>query len=346
MTEILFLIGRPFSPLYSLLMRVRELMYRHDIFRSYRPSVPVISVGNLTMGGTGKTPVVQMICRYLQKRQIKTAIVSRGYGGRASNKVNLVSDGKTVLMRAEEAGDEPRLHGDLLPEVVVATGKDRRPVCRFVEEELQCQTIVLDDGFQHLKVQRDVDLVLFDSTNLAGNSRVFPGGELREPVSSLHRADAFIMTGTTKQNHERAQMFSELLNKRFGHTPVFFSYIEVNGAKRINDSSDLDVDRLPSALYGFCGIANPERFRNSLLNSKINLCGFTEFKDHTLYNESDIQLLEQKAKHAGATGLITTEKDMVKLAQTDFKMPIFALTIQTLIDDAFWDFLQEKLETS
>jgi len=134
------------------------------------------------MGGTGKTPCVQFVSRYMQQKGYKVAIVSRGYGGSAHEKVNLVSTGEKPLLSAEEAGDEPRLHADLLPGVTVATGIVRKLTCQYVVDQLNCDAIILDDGFQHLGVQRDINLVLFNSSTLAGNSRVFPGGDLREPV--------------------------------------------------------------------------------------------------------------------------------------------------------------------
>lgn len=344
MSEILFFLGRPFSPFYSLLMKARELAYQKGLLKTYRPSVPVVSVGNLTMGGTGKTPVVQAICRYLQGKKIKPAIVSRGYGGRAKEEINLVSDGNRVLLSADQSGDEPQLHGELLPGVIVATGKDRKPVCRYVENEFGCQTIVLDDGFQHLGVKRDIDLVLFSSSILAGNSRVFPGGDLREPVSALNRADAFILTGTNETNRERAGLFGELLQKRFGNKPVFFSSTEIYGARKAGHHDVISLNELPSPLFGFCGIAGPERFRESLDELGMTICGFSFFKDHNQYSDSDIQQLTDQAKQSGAAGLITTEKDLIKLDPEKFDLPLHALLIQTTIKDNFWNFLEDTLQ--
>jgi len=324
-------------------MKARELAYQKGLLKTYRPSVPVVSVGNLTMGGTGKTPVVQAICQYLQGKNIKTAIVSRGYGGQAKGAVNVVSDGNRVFLSAEESGDEPRLHGELLPGVIVATGKDRKPVCSYVENTFGCQTIVLDDGFQHLGVDRDIDLVLFSSSTLAGNSRVFPGGDLREPVSALNRSDAFILTGTNEVNKERAGRFSELLQKRFGDKPVFFSSTEISGAKKAGQHNIISLNEIPSPLFGFCGIAGPERFRESLEGLSIETCGFSIFKDHKRYSDSDIQQLVDQAYQSGAVGLITTEKDMIKLDPDKFELPLYATVIKTTIEDGFWDFLETRL---
>jgi len=324
-------------------MKARETAYRNGLFKTYQPSVPVISVGNLTMGGTGKTPVVQTICQYLQEKKIKTAIISRGYGGQAKKPINLVSDGSQVLLSAEESGDEPRLHSHRLPGVVVATGKDRKPVCMYVEKKFGCQTIVLDDGFQHLGVKRDLDLVLFSSSTLAGNSRVFPGGDLREPVSALNRADAFILTGTNENNKERAGRFGELLQKRFGNKPVFFSSTEIYGARKAGRHDIISLNEMPSPLFGFCGIAGPDRFRESLDELGIKTCGLSFFKDHKKYTDADITQLFNQANKSGAAALLTTEKDMIKLDHVGFKLPLYAIVIQTTIEDSFWDFLETKL---
>ena len=181
-----FALGRPFSPIYSLAMRLRETLYRRGVLQSFRLSVPVISVGNLTMGGSGKTPMVQYLARLLQRHGFHPAVISRGYGGTANAKVNTVSDGSSVLLDAATAGDEPRFLAETLPGVPVLTGIVRRmPAQRAVE--MGADVLLLDDGFQHLQIVRDVNLVLFNTDRLAGNSRVFPGGDLREPVIALHQ---------------------------------------------------------------------------------------------------------------------------------------------------------------
>lgn len=336
-------LGRPFSPIYSFIMKVRAALYQRGFFQSFRSPALVISVGNVTMGGTGKTPCVQLISRYLQKKDYRVAIVSRGYGGNLKDKVNLVSTGDQPLLSAEEAGDESRLHADCLPGVIVATGVVRKLPSQYVVDRLNCNAIVLDDGFQHLGMQRDLDLVLFNSTTLAGNSRVFPGGELREPVSSLLRADAFILTGTTENNRDRAGRFAELLRKRFPGRPVFFSSYRAVEAKQLGENGVFSLAGLPSPLHGFCGIAHPHRFQNSLAEQNIHLSGFTPFKDHQPYHTSHINKLIHRAKKAGAAGLITTEKDMVKIKDHHFGLPIFSLVMETEMDDDFWEYINEKL---
>ena len=181
MKRLGFMLGRPLAPLYSLAMLARAQGYRRGLFASHKMPVPVISVGNLLMGGTGKTPLVQYLAQLLQNEGWKPAIISRGYGGRAKDRVNVVSNGQQVLLDAVQAGDEPLLLAESLPGVPVLTGIVRHLPAREAIA-MGADVLVLDDGFQHLAVQRDVNLVLFNADRLAGNSRVFPGGELREPV--------------------------------------------------------------------------------------------------------------------------------------------------------------------
>jgi len=187
----LYLLGRPFSPLYSTVMMLRASLYDRHFFRRYKLEAPVISIGNLTMGGTGKTPVVSHLATFLQGQGYRPAIISRGYGGEAGNRVNVVSDGKTIYLDAKQAGDEPRLLAETLPGIPVLTGIVRVLPCRHAIHAMGCNILLLDDGFQHLAVDRDINIVLFSAATLAGNSRVFPGGDLREPVSALRRADVF-----------------------------------------------------------------------------------------------------------------------------------------------------------
>ena len=343
MPKILDFFGRPFSPIYSVIMKARSSLYERGLFHSHRSSAFVISVGNLTLGGTGKTPCVQMIGRYLQGKGRKVAIVSRGYGGKVHEKVNLVSLGQEPLLSASEAGDEPRLHAESLPGVVVATGVVRKLPCRHVAKELGCDTILLDDGFQHLAVQRDLNLVLFNSSILAGNSRVFPGGDLREPVSALLRAHAFLLTNTTNENRERAERFKDLLTQRFPDRPVFFSSHEAIGVKSLHRDKLLPFTQLPSPLHGFCGIAHPNRFHHSLSEKGIHLSGFSSFKDHQPYTVTRLKKLVDMATQSEAAGLITTEKDLVKLKEFTCDLPMYALALETRVDETFWDFLDARI---
>lgn len=340
MTPFYFALGRPFSPIYSLAMRLREHLYRRGVLRSYRLGVPVVSVGNLTMGGSGKTPMVQFLARQLQRHGLRPAIVSRGYGGAATGKVNVVSDGATLLLDAREAGDEPRLLAETLPGVPVLTGIVRRlPAQRAVE--MGADVLLLDDGFQHLQIVRDVDLVLFNTDRLAGNSRVFPGGDLREPVAALNRATGFVMTGVDDSNRERATRFADLLRARFPRIAIAYTEYRVEGLVALDSRGT--VAPLPAELieqaqcFGFCGIAQPESFRQTLVAGGIELAGFLPLGDHQPYTATLVDNLLAKAHQAGATCLLTTEKDLVKLVPfvPALSLPLYGLRMQVEAEESF-----------
>jgi tetraacyldisaccharide 4'-kinase len=341
----LYFFGRPFSPIYSGIMKMRESLYLKGIKKRYKLNVPVISVGNLTMGGTGKTPVVGLLASLLLKKGFKPAIISRGYGGAAGKKVNVVSDGKEVFMDAASAGDEPCFLAATLPGVPVLTGIVRVLPCRHAIQEFGCNILILDDGFQHMSVQRDLDLVLFSAATLAGNSRVFPGGHLREPVTALKRCHAFVLTGMTDPLKERAEKFAELLHSRFPNKPVFFTSYQAVGAASLEDKNLQELSALPSPLYGFCGIAQPELFQESLKTQNISLSGFTPLRDHQPFTPSLIKKLTQQAKKSGAKGMITTEKDLVKLQKDSFRLPCFSLKMEVRSGLEFETFLEKMIPT-
>lgn len=342
-TNILYALGRPFSPLYGALMRLRASLYQRNILRRHAMPVPVISVGNLTMGGTGKTPIVASLAAFLQKQGFKPAIISRGYGGAANNRVNVVSDGRQLLMSASQAGDEPRLLAESLLSIPVLTGIVRVLPCRHAIEKMGCDILLLDDGFQHLAVERNINLALFNAETLAGNSRVFPGGDLREPVSALNRADAFLLTGVDEGNQERSSRFGQLLQQRFPDRPIFFCSYSPQCARNHFDNNPLPLSDLPTPLYGFCGIAHPDAFRKSLNDLKLSLTGFTGLRDHQPYTAQLLRQIEKKAVMSGAKALITTAKDRVKLQELPFSLPLFRLEMSAGVPDDLHRFIMKKL---
>jgi tetraacyldisaccharide 4'-kinase len=340
----IFKLGRPFSPLYSCLMANRSTLYRKGFFTQHRLAAPVISVGNLVMGGTGKTPLVHYIADLLVRHNRKPAVLSRGYKGTARSLINVVSNGKEILMNAVEAGDEPRLLAETLPGVPVLTGKKRFLTGRYAIENLEIDTIILDDGFQHLAVDRDLDLVLFSAHKLLGNGRVMPGGELREPLSSMNRADGFIITGVSEELNAEVEKFILFLKQEFPRQPVFTGRYQTD--KKIlrveqNKREFLaiaDLKNIP--LLGFCGIAQPMSFKSTLLNEQLKLSGFTSYPDHYLYSRPEIISLVKKAKKMGANALITTAKDYVKLKEVFIsEFPLYVLSVKLQMGQEFDSYL-------
>jgi len=348
--EQLFLLGRPFSPLYSCLMANRSSFYRNGIIKQHNLNVPVISVGNLILGGTGKTPLVLYIARFLTRHGRKPAILSRGYKGKAKAEINVVSDTTDILLDAVMAGDEPRLLAEKLPGVPVLTGKKRSVTGSFAINSLAADSLILDDGFQHMALKRDLDLVLFSGKKLLGNGHVLPGGELREPLSSLKRADAFVITDVDAPPEATVVEFISFLKGSFPGKPVFIgSYHAETLIPRFSqgkhDTIFLDEAR-NMEVYGFCGIAQPESFKKVLNRLKANLVGFHAFQDHHSYSSDNFTSICKDAKDSGARAIITTEKDFVKLRNLyNADLPLLALPIQLRMKPDFDHYLLQRIES-
>lgn len=345
--NFLFNIGRPFSPLYSVLMRVRESCYRRSVLSSEGMPVPVISVGNLTLGGTGKTPMVQYIARMLVEHGFKPAVISRGYGGSTKEPLSIVSMGSGPLSSPEFVGDEPRFLAETLEDVFVLTGVVRKlPARRAVE--LGADVLLLDDGFQHMAVGRDLDLVLFSADYLAGNSRVFPGGDLREPITALNRASCFVLTGVNEKNKERSKMFADLLSLRFPNKTVYNAGCQTVGFVSRGDDGNLTLlpenpKNLDQAL-AMCGIARPDSFHNTLQESRITPLCFMTMADHHRYKEQDLRKIKGMVKRHGVRLIITTEKDMVKLNNIDLSVPVYGLRIAVKPSERFNNMVLNKIK--
>ena len=334
-----YALGRPIAPLYGAIMRLREACYRRGVFTSHRLPVPVISVGNLTVGGTGKTPMVQHLARLLKDNGFRPAVVSRGYGGRAQGRVNLVSDGSRLLLDADLAGDEPRFLAETLPGVPVLTGIVRRlPAQEAVA--MGADVLLLDDGFQHMQLARDINLALFSADRLAGNSRVFPGGELREPVAALRRASGFVLTGVDDHNRERATRFADLLRTRFPEISTALAGYATDAVVRLSAAGLLEPAPENALggrrLFGFCGIARPESFQRTVQAAGLEMGGFLPLADHQRYVPAVLERIGNRAGQAGAEALVTTEKDLVKLAgrAADLALPVYALRRRVVLDPA------------
>lgn len=317
-------------------------MYEHGLFRQNSLPVPVISVGNLVLGGTGKTPTVRHLAKILLQQGFHPAIISRGYGGKSQQKVNVVADGRSIFLMPEQAGDEPYMLAEALPGVPVLTGTRRLHPCRRAIEDYNADVLILDDGFQHLAVRRDLDFVLFDATVLTANKTVFPGGILREPESALYRCDAFIITGITTKNKGQAEQFGEYLRSQFSGKQVFFASL----GDLTLQCSDLQTT-LPSpeeSFFAFCGIANPERFQESLNTTAIRQSGFLALPDHVHYNQAMMTDICRQAVASGARHLVTTHKDFVKIKNFDSPLPRYVAEIHLQVADDFNHFVIKSLQ--
>ncbi|MDD5451824.1 MAG: tetraacyldisaccharide 4'-kinase [Desulfovibrionales bacterium] len=214
----------PFGHLYGQIMRLRAKLYDFGLFKTRSLPCRVISIGNLTLGGTGKTPLTIWLARYLQGRGKRVAIVSRGYKAKNKGPVSVVSDGRHILLGPDEAGDEPFMMASSLPGVPLLIGKKRFPVGMRAIEDFSPDVVLLDDGYQHLGLARDLNILLLRTVNPFGNGQVFPAGTLREPLSALKRADAFILTYAEEGTESTVEKLRLFLHREFPDRPVFISY--------------------------------------------------------------------------------------------------------------------------
>jgi tetraacyldisaccharide 4'-kinase len=274
----------------------------------------------------------------------KTAIVSRGYGGRAANKINVVSDGREIFLSSREAGDEPRLLAESLPGVAVLTGSRRALSGRYAVENMQAELVIMDDGFQHMALERDCNLVLFSAAELLGNGWVCPGGPLREPFSALRRADAFVITGVDPVYREKVDQFAALLARGFPGKPLFRgSYRPVGLLKGGGTEVVAPASCKTLSFLAFCGIAAPQSFKQSLLGEGLIVKEFLPFGDHYPFRQTDIDRLQQLAVQAGCDALVSTAKDFVKLQAFSFQMPLWILKVELQMEPGFQGYLSKSL---
>jgi len=292
----------------------------------------VISVGNITAGGTGKTPLVEKICRILAADGRRVCILTRGYGRQNGGDRVLVSDGTAVLAQASQSGDEPLLLAEkLLGVAAVVCDADRAAAGRWAIEKLDSDVFVLDDGFQHLQLARDLDLVVIDATNPWGGGHLLPHGTLRELPRGLARADCAIIT-RSEQINDPSLLESEI-HKLIGDHPVLTSQMSTKGVRDVGGTALSPNASVPQPVSAFCAIGNPNSFINQLHQVNLPLANMQIFPDHYSYKQADISELSRKAKAAGAASLITTAKDAVKLRTLQFGLPCYVLEIEIAIDN-------------
>ncbi len=313
--------------LYGGIQTLRARGYRHGLLKTHAVPRPVIAVGNLTVGGTGKTPLVLWLARTLLARGRRPAIVSRGYGQRAKGPVTVVADRHGLRLNPPMAADEAVMLARNLPGVPVLTGAKRILPIRAAVERFDADIILLDDAFQHLAVKRDLNLLLLDCQHPFGNGRLLPGGILREPASALARCDAIVLT---RAHHaDRLAAAQRQLTALAPDKPLF-SAEHRPGPWRSLTSADPLPATFPGAtpLFAFSGIARPEAFQETLAELNINLAGFESFADHHPFTSADLQRLNTLARAAGAAALLCTEKDAVKIQPPAQGLPIHFLGLE------------------
>ncbi len=304
--RVLLLVLTGCSFIYAQLMRLRAFTYAVRLLPVRRLGKPVISVGNIMAGGTGKTPTVAWLARYYMARGKRVAVLSRGYGGTLAGAVRIVSDGQTIQATPEEAGDEPLLLARSLPGLQVIIGADRYQAGLLAQERLTPDIFILDDGFQHMRLHRDLNVLLLDCARPFGNGRTFPAGLLREPMSVIKRADLVLFTRCA--GAEIGPPLPEFFKPTCRATHCLTGFAPLEGGA-VRPFSELKGARG----MAFAGIADPGNFFNSLEGEGVTLVATLAFSDHICYGEEEIAALCRLKTASCATFLITTEKDAVKL---------------------------------
>ena len=310
---------------YASVLAVRAWAYRVGLLCSRRLPRPVISVGNIALGGTGKTPMTARLAADLIARGLRVAVLSRGYGGDAKGALRIVSDGSNILLSPEESGDEPYLLARKVPGLMVVIGADRYRAGLLALQELNPDVFILDDGFQHLRLKRDLDLLLLDASRPFANGFTLPAGFLRERVSACARADLVVYTrGETPG-----------VPDLFPDKPSVWTSHALTGVLPLQGGERLGLEALQGArVTAFSGIADPTAFFDLLESCGVRLTATISFPDHTRYGEDEVAAICRLQVASRSTLLVTTEKDAVKLVPHAARfVPCFAALLEIRCDE-------------
>jgi len=311
---------------------------------------PVISIGNLTLGGTGKTPAVIALARQAIVRAYQPVVLTRGYRGRAKGPCFITKCREEFAADAccdtvAYSGDEPMLIATKVPEAYVVKCADRYKGGLFFLQNYDMTGIshqplfILDDGFQHWRLHRDIDIVLVDGRRGFGNSRMLPLGPMRGPLSELSKADFFILT---KTRNNKIEEDLKCLNPA---APLAVSEYSIGPVLNKNGYELKPQEMKRISVMAFCGLADPDSFRASVLSLFPNLATFIPFRDHYAYTHKDVEHLLKQAASSGCEAMITTEKDMVKLVELGIPDTIFSLSIDFSVSPDFYEKIFDRIDT-
>ena len=329
-----------FSKGYTLAVQIRAWLYDHAFLSQFPLGCQVISVGNVTAGGTGKTPIVEILARTLTEEGRKVAILSRGYRSKkravTETQPRVVSDGRHVLLDSEMGGDEPYMLARNLPGVVVLVDKDRVKSGRYAIANFGCDVLVLDDGFQYRRLRHTHEIVLVDSTNPFSNGHLLPRGTLREPAANIRRADFIFITksngdtGILRARLKKLNPRAEITECR--HAPKYF--------KNAYGADELQLEALKGKkIVALSGIASPQSFEASLMKMGATILSRERFSDHYRYRPQEIIDIINNADELGADYILTTEKDAVRLPHLENpKVPVYYMRMEIEILDGYENF--------
>ncbi|MCX5904186.1 MAG: tetraacyldisaccharide 4'-kinase [Proteobacteria bacterium] len=320
---------------------LRRLLYEKGVFKSCRLPCAVLSIGNITVGGTGKTPAVYHIARHLKDAGYRVAILSRGYRAQDTGQGLVVADGSRVLAGPEQAGDEPFMLAQKLRDVPVLAGRDRVSLGRQAVRDFAAQVIIMDDGFHYFRLKRDLDIVLINSRNPFGNGYLLPRGTLREPISSIGRAQ-LIMLSKVDQTTNAAGL-EKTIQKYNPRAPIFKASLQAQALRRTANDETLS----PAALQGkrataVCSIGDPDSFFSLLESLAVTVTAKLAFPDHHWYAGADYRVINQSGGNADF--IITTEKDIAKLDKNmldKHKLLILQTSLQIDGEEKFFETIRQ-----
>jgi len=336
----------PLSLIYRMTVAVRNLLYRSNVLESKLCPGKVISIGNITTGGTGKTPVTLMLANWLKSRDLPFAVLSRGYQS-PSEKGSLVFN-SSVPVSNNVVGDEIALLARKLPDTWFGVGQNRMHNIKTLQERQDIGIFLLDDGFQHRQLLRDYDIVLVDACNPFGNGWLLPAGNLREPLSSLARADLILITRAESHTPAELSALKEKLRKYVNVKRIFEVRTTISRLYDLATREPVELNELSQRkCAAFCGIGNPDSFTQLLIANGITVNQSIVFDDHHCYSETDLVLLRSMLTDGSCDLLLTTEKDAVKLPRDGFARGSCAVVeISVAVaerEDIFWGKIAEVL---
>ena len=329
------------SFIYGFLVAIRNFFYKAKILSTKSLKCKVISIGNITVGGTGKTPTVEYISNLLQSRGYKVGIIIRGYK-RKSNSTLVVTDGDGKPESWEQVGDEPFLLAHKLDNIPIAVGSSRYESGSMMIERFKPDVILMDDGFQHQSLNRDLDIVLVNSKDMRSDHKLIPLGKLREPISNLNRADLIVITKTNIY-----QPSNYLINKiKSFNRPTIYNEIQIKDLLQYNSNETNKLEIIANKkVYLFSALGDNESFKKIMEDTDAEIVGHSKYLDHHSYTLNDLKDIEQKAIKCNAEFLITTEKDLVKINSQYNKIDIYAARMRMLFkpENLFSEYIDNLL---
>ena len=291
------------------------MAYQRNWLRQHQLPKPVVSVGNLTVGGTGKTPFVIWLAHQLHAKGKRVAILSRGYGRQRPSQNLMVSNGQGQVKEWQAVGDEPWMIAKNCPWAIVAVGPDRHRLGKWVLEKTSCEFFILDDGYQHLSLYRDLDVLLFDSMDIKGLSGVLPSGRLREPLEAAKGAGAFVFTRANSLSS--IESVKRCIEESLGQpiSPIILKSVPEQVQHLVTGQVRPLEFLLETPLLVVSGIGNPESFREILTSCGSEVCEEIRFSDHCAYGKNEVDMIRKKMDKFNNTIVVTTEKDAVKLRE-------------------------------